>query len=410
MTRLRITVSYRALPSAFWLLWSGTLINQLGMFVAPFFMIYLTQVRDFSVVHAAVSVSLVGVGTLIAAPVGGILADRWGRRPTLVGSLVSAACCTIMLGMARSVVLIDGLALLVGFTSNVFRPAAAAAIIDLVAEEHRRQAFALNYWAGNVGVAIGPMLAGFLMQWRPTAIFFIDGLTTLVFGVWMSRCVWPPTAAPTVKPGETSRRNLVRPLGRDRPLIALALLAFCFAVVYFQNTSTLPIVMHARGLTDADYGAVIAMNGATVLVFSVPIHAMIRRMRPARAMAGAALLLGTGFGLISIAHGELAMMMTVVIWTLGEVIATPVASTWIGQISPPHLRGTYQGIYSSGWGAAQMAGPLAGGLVLTMFGSQVLWGACFGLGIAVAGGYILLTRHAQHWPEERRPTVPGTPS
>ncbi|PSR26656.1 MAG: MFS transporter, partial [Sulfobacillus benefaciens] len=68
------------LPTSYWFIWSGTLVNQLGMFVAPFFMIYLTQVRGFSVVHAAMSVSLVGIGTLVAAPVGGILADRRGRR------------------------------------------------------------------------------------------------------------------------------------------------------------------------------------------------------------------------------------------------------------------------------------------------------------------------------------------
>ncbi|PSR26657.1 MAG: hypothetical protein C7B46_19840, partial [Sulfobacillus benefaciens] len=222
-----------------------------------------------------------------------------------------------------------------------------AAIVDMVAEPRRRHVFVLNYWFGNVGVGVGPMLAGLLMQWRPTAIFFIDGFTTLVFGVLMSRCMLPPPAAAPNGARSRSLRNKATQPGRNGQLMALALLAFCFAAVYFQNTSTLPVVMRARGLTDADYGMAIAMNGATVLVFSLPLNAIVRRIHPGLAMALAALLLGTGFRLVAFVHSELAMMMTVIIWTLGEVVATPVASAWIGQISPPHLRGCRHRISSA---------------------------------------------------------------
>ncbi|WP_053958071.1 MDR family MFS transporter [Sulfobacillus thermosulfidooxidans] len=379
------------LPPPYWFIWSGTLINQLGMFVAPFFMIYLTQIRHVSVMYAAASLSVVGIGRLVAAPIGGVMADRWGRRPTIITSLISAAFCTLGLGLVPTGAILDGLALMWGFTNNVFRPAAQAAIVDLVGEEHRRQAFALNYWAGNMGVAIGPMLAGLLMQWHPTAMFFLDGLTTLVFAILMSRCVLPRVSTQRSDGSLHSWRHTMDQLLHDRLLIGLAMLAFLFAMVYFQNTSTLPVVMHAQGLTDADYGLAIAMNGVTVLIFSLPINALIRHMSPGRAMSLAALLLGTGFGLVAFVHGEGIIMMTVMIWTLGEVIATPVAAAWIGQISPPHLRGTYQGIYAAGWGAAQILGPLAGGIVLTAWGDTNLWLICFGVGCIVMLGYGTLT-------------------
>jgi MFS family permease len=73
----------RGLPRAFWFLWAGTFVNRLGGFVAPFLAIYLTSVRGLSVQRAGLVVSLVGLGAIASGPVGGTLADRLGRRPTL---------------------------------------------------------------------------------------------------------------------------------------------------------------------------------------------------------------------------------------------------------------------------------------------------------------------------------------
>jgi hypothetical protein len=50
------------LPAAFWYLWTGTLINRLGAFVAPFLAIYLTQGRGLSASYAGLVVGLYGAG------------------------------------------------------------------------------------------------------------------------------------------------------------------------------------------------------------------------------------------------------------------------------------------------------------------------------------------------------------
>ncbi|RKG92041.1 MFS transporter, partial [Corallococcus sp. CA053C] len=63
------------LPRTYWVLWVGTFVNRLGSFVAPFLALYLTRERGFSVEQAGLVVSLNGAGAVLAAPLGGMLAD-----------------------------------------------------------------------------------------------------------------------------------------------------------------------------------------------------------------------------------------------------------------------------------------------------------------------------------------------
>ncbi|HYG67771.1 MAG TPA: MFS transporter, partial [Anaeromyxobacteraceae bacterium] len=87
-------------PAAFWWLWAGALVNALGQFVFPFLALYLVS-RGFSVAEAGGIVAGMGLGSIFAAPLGGILADRIGRRATLVGSLVLGAMTTGFIAVVR---------------------------------------------------------------------------------------------------------------------------------------------------------------------------------------------------------------------------------------------------------------------------------------------------------------------
>ena len=74
----------QALPRAFWALWVCQLVNRLGSFVQPFLVLYLTQDRHLSAGTAGAVAAAVGAGTVASQPVGGWLADRVGRRLTML--------------------------------------------------------------------------------------------------------------------------------------------------------------------------------------------------------------------------------------------------------------------------------------------------------------------------------------
>src|SRR5438552_8100024 len=91
----------RALPRGAWILFFGTFINKFGTFVLPFLAIYMTGL-GYSTAQAALAIGAYGVGTLGACFLGGHLADRLGRRKTIVLSMFSGAGTLLCLSQARS--------------------------------------------------------------------------------------------------------------------------------------------------------------------------------------------------------------------------------------------------------------------------------------------------------------------
>src|SRR5256885_3700710 len=171
------------LPKTFWSLWTGTLINRLGSFVVIFLAIYLTSARHFSAAFAGLVIGLYGAGGAAGTLTGGVLADRWGRRRTLLLSHLSGATCMVALGLLHQRWWIAAGATALGMSAEMARPAFSALMIDVVPDRDRLRAFSLNYWAINLGFACSAVLAGLAAQVDYLLLFLIDGGTTLLTAV-----------------------------------------------------------------------------------------------------------------------------------------------------------------------------------------------------------------------------------
>ena len=172
-------------PRPFWTLWAGALVNRIGTFVVPFLALYLTERRGLPVSSTGLVVSLWGLGSAASAPVGGWLADRIGRRPTMVGALALGGASMMALGLAERLEIIAPATLLVGFLGDLYRPGLFAAVSDLVPVADRARAFGLVYWAANLGIAVAVSLGGLLASVSYLVLFVADGATTLAFAAML---------------------------------------------------------------------------------------------------------------------------------------------------------------------------------------------------------------------------------
>jgi MFS family permease len=200
----------QGLPRTFWLLLTGAFINRLGGFVVPFLAIYLTQERGLAVERVGLILSLHGVGSLFAGPLGGYLADRVGRRLTLTLALGLGAAAMVHLGFARTPVHIGVAAVLLGLMGELYRPAVSAAIADVVPPDDRMRAFGLLYWAINLGFTVATSLAGVLSGFGFGTLFAADAATTCAYAaiVWVFvKETRPPS--PPVAPGERTAAGSV---------------------------------------------------------------------------------------------------------------------------------------------------------------------------------------------------------
>jgi MFS family permease len=375
------------LPAAFWYLWTGTLVNRLGSFVVIFLAIYLTTVRDFSAAYAGVVLGLYGAGSAAGVLLGGVLADRWGRRPTLLTAHLSTATMMLALGFARDRYSLAGGALLLGMATDMARPAFSAMMVDIVPERDRLRAFTLNYWAINLGFACSAVLAGLAAQADFLLLFIVDAATTLVTaGIVLSK-VRETRPAVAVSPAATAGPGL-RAVFADRVFVAFVGLNLLLAFVFMQHLSTLPIAMGQDGLSPATYGSVIALNGVLIVGGQLFVPRLLGDRNRSRVLALSALITGFGFGLTAFADHALFYAATVLVWTVGEMLNSPSNSTLIAELSPTELRGRYQGVFSLAWSAAAFGAPIFGGFLQEHAGNTVLWLTCAGIGLAVALGHL----------------------
>jgi MFS family permease len=369
----------RSLPAPVWILCAGTFVNRFGSFVAVFLVLYLRS-RGYSIAEAGLVVSFYGVGNVIAAGVGGWTADRFGRRNALALSMFSSAVTLLLLSQAQSLPLIIVLTTLAGLTGEMYRPAAAALLTDLTPAGERIPAFALNRLAINLGFAAGPAVAGLLAERSFFLLFLGDALTSAAFGV-IALTTLPEGLR--IRRGEERRGEAVRTMLHDRAFVFFLVSSVLGAFVYFQSQTTFPLHVRASGLSDSDYGLLISLNGLAIVLFELPLVAITQRFPYRPVLTVGSLLVGLGFALNAVANDLPELALTVLIWTLGEIIYAPVASAYVADIAPEHLRGRYQGAWGLTWGLAYVFAPAVGAAIFA-WSADGLWLICGLLGLAAA--------------------------
>ncbi|WP_318213392.1 MFS transporter [Streptomyces sp. SCL15-6] len=386
--------SVSGLPREFWWLWTSTLVNRLGAFVATFMALYLTLDRGYSASYAGLVAALHGLGGVVSSLGAGVMTDRFGRRPTLLVAQTSTAASVALLGFMRDPVAIAAVAFLVGMASNASRPAVQAMMADIVRPEDRIRAFSLNYWAINLGFAISSMGAGFIAEFSYLAGFLIEAGMTLVCAVLVF------VKLPESRPEKTSLDagpageppvSLMTVL-RDGRYMSVVGLSFLVALIFQQGYLGLPVAMGEAGFTPADFGLAIAVNGVLIVVLQIPVTRFIEHRDPRRLLVASSLLAGYGFGLTAFAGSVGVFALTVCVWTLAEIVNAPTQTGLVVRLSPVHGRGRYQGMYTMSWAVASLVAPLMSGFVIDHWGAEWLWGMCAVVGTVAAVGYGALMR------------------
>jgi MFS family permease len=387
--------SLRALPRGAWILFFGTFLNKFGTFVVPFLAIYMTRL-GYSTAQAGLAIAAYGIGTFGAALLGGYLADRVGRRKTIVLSMFSAAVAMLCLSQARSlpaILLGSGAA---GLMGELYRPASSALLADLVPAGRRVTAFAAYRMAFNAGWAFGPATAGLLARKSFFLLFAGDAATSILYGLvaWFALPKGLRGA-----PMESTLRETLRVLRQDRRFRQLLCAALMVGLVFVQAFSTMSLGITQSGFSPAVYGLVISFNGVLVVLCELPLTTITRRYPPRQAMAAGYLLIGLGFASNALTRTIPLLVFTTALFTLGEMISMPVAGAYVADLAPPHRRGLYMGTYGLVWALAFVCGPSLG-MALFSASPLALWASCGVLGVVAAG--IILAE-----PRQRRADATG---
>jgi MFS family permease len=121
-----------------------------------------------------------------------------------------------------------------------------------------------------------------------------------------------------------------------------------------------------------------------VVLCELPLTTITRRFPARRMMALGYLLIGFGFA-SNLTHRTLPLLVTtIVLFTLGEMVASPISGAYVADLAPADRRGLYMGAWGLTWSLAFVFGP---GLGMMLFSSSpaALWVTCGLLGVVAAG-------------------------
>jgi MFS family permease len=382
----RFTEALRHLPARVWVVSLGILVNQVGNFLPVFIVLYLAG-RGYSAGAAGLVLGVSGVGRVLGNALGGHLADRIGRRWTIVLSATTTAGLTATVPALGPLPLLVTVVGLIGVASQVYRPAAAAVLSDSVATTRERlAAFGVFRFAMNLGAALGGVVGGVLAGTSYVGLFLGNAAACLLFGVVVAVLLRDPPRPQhddAADRGEGEAAVGYRQALADRALVRFLLMTVVAEFAYIQSTVGLPLHVSDLGLTERDFGLLIGLNGLLVLAFELPLTGAVSRYRPANVLAVGNLLIGAGLALTGLTSGLAMLAATVVVWTLGEMVSSSVAYAYLGTLTPPQMVGRYQGLHGVAYAVGTGAGPLVGGAAYAM-GPWALWSVVGAAGLVAA--------------------------
>lgn len=353
--------------------------------VLPYQYAYAATTRGWGSLVAAAASSLFSVGALLAAPVGGRLADRLDPVVVAVAAKLVAAAGAVSLVWAGSPTSFLLGMFVFGLGITAAGPAQSVLVLRWVGGSDRRRVFAWQFTGQALGMAVGAFVAGYVVDldradgmWPAFATagagFVISALLLVAAGLqrWGAPVRADDVAGPAhqgVGPG--SPRQALRAIWAIPALRWTALVTVTLALgFYAQFESGLPAyaltVLHVEETT-------IGLAAAVNCVVIIALQMVVVKVTANR--SGATLLMGVGLvwtvSWLVLAASSLAPELAAVlfvttfgIFAVGETMYAPVLNPLTASLAPSGLVGTTLGLFTALQTGFSAVGPLVAGVIL----------------------------------------------
>lgn len=372
---------YRGMRREIYIIFVSRTVNALGALIFPFMTLLLSSKVGLSGAETGFYITLTGLLYAPASLIGGKLSDSFGRKPVLIiFELISVGiygiCIFLEPGMSMVYMLMTA-----SFLFGVAGPSHDAMTADLTTPEQREGAYSLNYLGFNLGFAIAQIFAGFLFENHLKYMFLIDAATALV-GIGLIAFFVKETL-----PQANREKNAdpEKKLARDRSifsilmgkpvLLVFALAAFGYRFTYSQWPFLMPL--HAEAAFPGEGARLYGMLGSTnafIVVFCTPIlTALFAGRTNIRRIFYAGILFSIGFGLLGFISFKGAFFLSVIIFTVGEILEAVSTMPFIMNQTPETHRGRMSSVLPLMMGVGWTVGPVLMGTVLDAKGFSFSW-------------------------------------
>ncbi len=348
-------------------------------FTVPYLYVYVAKVRDLGASTAGVVLAMLAVAALVVLPLTGRAIDRRGPLPVAIAGTVSAAVGALGLGLSATEPLVIASAIALGAGIAVIQPALATMIVWCSTTLTRSRAFATQFFLNNLGLGVGGLVGGLLVDETHASsfvrLFAIEAVMFLVLGAAVATVRLP--RGPKVEdpvPTEERAKGAWRAMFADRRMVWLCVLGFVlFFACYGQFESGLAAyATEVTRIAPASLGIALAANTAAIVVAQFVVLKLVEGRRRSRVMALVGMVWTVAWiaaGVSGLVHGAQMVATTLLISTyalfgIGESMLSPTVAPLVADLAPSSLIGQYNSAFALVKQLALAVGPAVGALMV----------------------------------------------
>lgn len=349
----------------------GNMINAAGMgLTMTLFMVYLHTVRGFSAGFAGSVLSFMALVSLAINPVIGILIDKFGGRLVLIGGLILKATGTVAFAFVTTKEQVFAVAILMAFGDSANWPAQTVCLTRLVDEEARQKVFAFSFMALNLGIAIGGIVASFVITAGNLLsfqrLYLIDAVSYLVY---LAFAISLPSWVGQRLDKEDKQSGSYLEVFRIKDLMRLFRASILMILFGYASVSAgLPLfITSVLGGSPKWLGLIWAANCIGIILMQAPMLRWLEKHSPKKTLVYVGLIWAASWVLVGLCFVTpwiliLPLQITSsVVFGIGETIWSPTIPTVVNSLIPDHIRGRSNALMSLQWGiAGVIAAPMAG--------------------------------------------------
>ncbi|MEV5738079.1 MFS transporter [Streptomyces sp. NPDC052292] len=376
----------------------GNALSAFGLgFTVPYLYVYVAQVRGLGAMTAGLVLAVFAVAALIVLPFAGRAIVRRGPLPVLLAALVAAALGALSLGLAGNAGAVLLSAAVLGAGQAVMQPALATMIVDCSTAETRSRAFAMQFFLQNLGLGVGGLIGGHLVDTTKvssfTLLFAIEAGMFLLLVAVMATVRMPHSPRIADAPSDGVKGSWKRLLA-NRAMVQLCVLGFVlFFACYGQFESGLSAYgVEAAGISTSALGTALAANTLMIVVAQFAVLKFVERRRRSRVIAAVGLVWAVAWlaaGYAGLGHGSqematAAFVSTYALFGLGEAMLSPTVAPLVADLAPEGMAGQYNSAFALVKQLALAVGPAVGGpLGASLHAPYIVTFLLFSLGITV---------------------------
>ncbi len=349
--------------------------RMLGLFmILPVFAIYAEQLENVTPMLIGLAIGAYGLTQALFQVPLGMLSDRVGRKPVIVGGLLMFALGSVVAAISNSIYgVIAGRALQ---GAGAIAAAVMALAADLTREEHRTKVMAAIGLSIGMSFSLALVVGPILHHWFGVpAIFWLTAMFALT-AIGIVLAIVPQPVTLRLHRDAQVMTSAIRQVLRDRQLLRLDFGVFVLHMVLTANFIVIPkLLRDGAGLIVGQhwmvYLPVLLISFALILPCIIVAE---RQGKLKQVLLGAIGLLAVGeFFFAFSSQGLATIIVTMLLFFTAFNLLEASLPSLVTKLTPPGIKGTSMGVFSSCQFLGAFAGGFLGGALLEFAGPEAIF-------------------------------------